>query len=303
MPAAAALPSLALVAVLGFVEACSNPSRPSRESAAPPASATPGAETSEPSPPKSEPSTDELVTAEIATIGFDGITDAPVVLLRELSTGRVVPIWVGLAEAQAIARGLAGLKMPRPMTHDLMADLIIKLDAKVEEVRIYDLSEGTYYGSLLLRVEGRAAPLLVDTRPSDGLALALRTGATIRISQSVIAQTPDFQFLAPEADEQVVQALGLTVVAPSPELRRELGLPERKGVAVLVVTGEAAAKGLRRGDLIVEINGTVPETPVDLLDAVRKSPAGRAIRITYLRAGEETTVELVPEMEGPRQIA
>jgi bifunctional DNase/RNase len=243
------------------------------------------------------------VTAEIATVGIDGITASPIVLLRDLSTGRVVPIWVGLAEAQAIARGLAGMKMPRPMTHDLMADLVTKLDAKVEEVRIDNLSEGTYYGSLLLRVEGRAKPLLVDTRPSDGLALALRTGATIRIARSVIAQTPDFQFLAPEADEQVVNALGLTVVAPTPELRQELGLPERKGVAVLVVTGEAETKGLRRGDLIVEVNGTVPETPIDLLDAIRKAPAGKAVRITYLRGGEETTVELVPEMEGPRQIA
>ena len=303
MPTAAVLPSLALVAVLGLIEACSNPTQTPKDGAASPAPATPGAATSPPSRPGAERSDDELVTAEIATVGIDGITASPIVLLRDLSTGRVVPIWVGLAEAQAIARGLAGMKMPRPMTHDLMADLVTKLDAKVEEVRIDNLSEGTYYGSLLLRVEGRDKPLLVDTRPSDGLALALRTGATIRIARSVIAQTPDFQFLAPEADEQVVNALGLTVVAPTPELRQELGLPERKGVAVLVVTGEAEAKGLRRGDLIVEVNGIVPETPVDLLDAIRKAPAGKAIRITYLRGGEETAVELVPEMEGPRQIA
>jgi uncharacterized protein len=251
-----------------------------------------------------ERSDDELVTAEIVTVGIDGITASPIVLLREKSTGRVVPIWVGLAEAQAIARALAGVTLPRPMTHDLMADLIAKLDAKVEEIRIHELgANGTYYGWLVLRVAGQAEPLLVDTRPSDGLALALRTGATIRIAQSVIAQTPDFQFLAPEADEQVVQALGLTVVAPSPELRQELDLPERKGIAVLAVTGEAETKGLRRGDLIVEVNGTVPETPVDLLNAVRDAPVGKAIRIIYLRAGEETTVELIPEMEGPRQIA
>ena len=303
MPTVALLPSLALALLLGLAEACSNPAQTPTEGGAPPAAAAPRAETSPPSRPGTKSSDDELVTAEIATVGIDGITASPIVLLRDLSTGRVVPIWVGLAEAQAIARGLAGMKMPRPMTHDLMADLIAKLDAKVEEVRIYDLSEGTYYGSLLLRVEGRAEPLLVDTRPSDGLALALRTGATIRIARSVIAQTPDFQFLAPEADEQVVQTLGLTVVAPSAELRQELGLPERKGVAVLSVMGEAEEKGLRRGDLIVEVNGTVPETPVALLDAVRKAPAGQAIRITYLRAGEETTVELVPEMGGPRQIA
>jgi S1-C subfamily serine protease len=69
------------------------------------------------------------------------------------------------------------------------------------------------------------------------------------------------------------------------------------------VSGEAEKKGLRRGDLIVEVNGAVPETPLDLLDAVREAPINKPIRITYLRAGKETTVELFPEMQGPRQIA
>jgi len=72
---------------------------------------------------------------------------------------------------------------------------------------------------------------------------------------------------------------------------------------VLAVSGEAEKKGLRRGDLIVEVDGTAPETPLDLLTAVREAPAGQPIRITYLRDGKETTVELVPEMQGPRQIA
>lgn len=295
-----AFPSLAFAVLLGVAESCSNPSP--QETV--PAAALENKTSFEAPRSQPEPTDGELVAAEIATVGMDETTASPVVLLRELSTGRVVPIWVGFAEAQAIAHGLLGVKMRRPMTHDLMADLIARLDAKLEEVHIHDLgSDGTYYGWLLLRVEGRSEPLRVDTRPSDGLALALRTGAKIRIARSVIAETPDFQFLAPEADEQVVRALGLTLVAPTAELRKEFGLPERKGVAVLAVSGEAETKGLRRGDLIVEVDGTVPETPLDLLTVVRKAPPGRPIRITYLRDGNETTVELVPEMEGPRQIA
>lgn len=255
-----------------------------------------------PPPPAAE---GDLLSAEVATVGWDGITDSPIVLLRELSTGRVVPIWVGLAEARAIASALLGVEYPRPMTHDLMADLVSKLAAKLEEVRIHDVREGTYYGLLQLRVDGRDDPLLVDTRPSDGLALALRTGAAIRVSRGVLDQTPDYEFLAPEAGEQVVRALGLTVVAPTAELREEFSLPERDGVVVLTVTGEAAEKGLHRGDLIVAVNGKVPAAPVDLLDAVRKTPVGQLVRITYLREGKETTVEVRPDrssQRGPRQI-
>jgi bifunctional DNase/RNase len=271
-----------------------------------PGSAGPDAGAADGSPGDGPSATSELLAAEIATVGWDGITDSPIVLLREASTGRVVPIWVGVAEARAIAAALLGVEYPRPMTHDLMADLVGKLDARLEEVRIHDVRDGTYYGMLQLRVAGKLDPLMVDTRPSDGLALALRTGAAIRLSRTVLDQTPDYEFLAPEAGEQVVRALGLTVVAPSAELRQEFSLPERNGVVVLTVSGEAARKGLRRGDLIVAVNGAVPEAPVDLLTAVRETPAGKPIRVTYLRAGEESEVDLRPESaaaRGPRQVA
>ena len=322
MLAPAAVPCLALAAVLGLGGACStssgrgnpgsHPTPPASSQAAPPppgAPQPPPPSAPEPAPPANgSPAEATLLAAEIATVGWDGLTDSPIVLLRELSTGRVVPIWVGVAEARAIAAALLGVEFPRPMTHDLMADLVGKLDARLEEVQIHDVRDGTYYGLLQLRVDGRADPLVVDTRPSDGMALALRTGAAIRLSRKVLDETPDYEFLAPEAGEQVVRALGLTVVAPSAELRQEFTLPEREGVVVLTVSGEAERKGLLRGDLIVGVNGAVPKTPLDLLDVVRGAPAGRPIRVTYLRAGVEATVEVLPDPEAergprPRQIA
>jgi bifunctional DNase/RNase len=234
----------------------------------------------------------ELLPAEISTLGWDGLTDTPVVLLRELDSGKVVPIWVGAAEARAIALALHGIEPPRPMTHDLMRNLIADLGARLLEVWVHELRGDTYYGLLQLEVKGAAEPLLVDTRPSDALALALRTGAPIRLAKHIVEQTPQLDFLAPEASEQVVRAAGLTVKAVSAELRRERDLPERPGVVVVAVDPQAAASGLRAGDLVLTFDGTPAATPLALLDAVRRAVAGQPLRITYWRDGEEHTAEL-----------
>lgn len=234
---------------------------------------------------------DELLTAELSTIGWDELTGSPVVLLRELDSGQVLPIWIGIAEARAISFELHGVELPRPMTHDLMSHLLAALDAELEEVIVADLKEGTYYGLLKLRVAGDNQPRWVDTRPSDGLALALRTDARIRVARKLLENSPDYQFMAPESPEQVVRALGLTVVAWSPEIAQELSLPDRPGLVVIDVSGEAERRGLRRGDLIVEVEGRVPAEPLDLLEAI-ESHDGSRLSLTYWREGEETTVEL-----------
>ena len=156
---------------------------------------------------------------------------------------------------------------------------------------VSDLREGTYYGLLKLRVDGEAEPRWVDTRPSDGLALALRTDATIRVARKLIEELPDYRFEAPESPDQVVRALGLTVVAPSAELRAELSLPERSGLVVIAATGEARRRGLARGDLIVALDGRPATEPIELLEALEESTAG-VLEVTYWRGGEEATVGL-----------
>jgi bifunctional DNase/RNase len=238
---------------------------------------------------------DELFDAEISTVGWDRMSRAPVVLLRVPESSKVVPIWVGLAEARAIAAGLQGEEFLRPLTHDLMANLLARLDVTLEEIIIHDVRDGVYYGLLKLQVADEENPRLVDTRPSDGLALAVRTGASILVSKKVLDDQPEFSFSAPEGGDQVVQAAGLTVVAVSAELRREFGLPDRPGVVVLDSEGEAQRQGLKRGDLIVDINGTAPSKPIDFLDTVLGSSADTPLRITYWREGEEHQIELVPD--------
>jgi bifunctional DNase/RNase len=232
------------------------------------------------------PAVGDLVHVEVSTVGFDPIAGAPIVLLRDADSGLVVPIWVGAAEAQAIAMALHGVAVPRPMTHDLMASLLRELGASVEEVVVSDLRDNTYFAIVRLRVPGEDALRDVDSRPSDALALALRTGASIRIASKILKTAPRFDFAAPERSGQVVRALGITVVAAGPELRKEHGLPDRTGVVVTHVSGSAAA-GLRRGDLIASVDGRPVAEPMDFFRAVRDAVPGRPIAIRYWRGSEE----------------
>ncbi len=296
-----------LVGVL-FLSGCSASPKSPGESPARESAAGPEGERTEPPALDDDPAAPpdgDLLTAELNTVGWDQLSGSPVVLLRELDSGQVLPIWIGVAEARAISFELHGIELSRPMTHDLMTNVLATLGARLEEVVVSDLRGGTYYGLLKLRIDGEAEPRWVDTRPSDGLALALRTDATIRIARKLIEDLPEIQFMAPESPDQVVRALGLTVVAPNPELRAELSLPDRHGLVVIATSGVAKRAGLARGDLIVKIDGEVPSEPLDLLRAIEDA-AGSTLRVTYLRDGDENTVELpldVPERPQSENIA
>ena len=125
----------------------------------------------------------ESVAVELSTVGLDGRTGTPIVVLRDPESGSVLTIWVGVMEAQAIALALYGVVTPRPMTHDLMASLIAELRAEVDEVIVTDLRNNTYFGMVRLKVAGERKIRDVDSRPSDALALAVRTGAPIRVAR------------------------------------------------------------------------------------------------------------------------
>lgn len=293
----ASLPVLLLAVGLTACSGCSTTPPPAAH--APATAETPDATAPDTDAPEL-PADGDYRQVEVATVGWDRLGSAPVVLLREPETGQLVPIWVGVAEARAIAAALHEVEYPRPMTHDLMAHLLVRLDAHLDELLIHDLVNGTYLGMLRLSKQGNGgAPLLVDTRPSDGMALALRAGATIRVAQKILDDTPDVDFMAPDEPDQVVRALGLTVVTPTPEQRAEHSLPEaRAGLLVIRAIGNAAVAGVSRGDLLVEVAGAVVEEPVDLLDAVRDLPYGDPVPMVLWRDGEERRVTVVPEREG-----
>ena len=122
----------------------------------------------------------------------DPITNLPIILLRDRDGQRVLPIWVGASEANAIALQIENITTPRPMTHDLLRNVIHDLKAEIRKIVVSDLKDNTFYALIHLEVNGE--PLAVDARPSDAIALALRARAPIFVEDRVIdnAKTNDF---------------------------------------------------------------------------------------------------------------
>jgi bifunctional DNase/RNase len=126
------------------------------------------------------------VQIEMAIKGLmpDPITNMPIVVLREVHGERVLPIWVGLFEANAILLQIENVQPPRPMTHDLLKSVIDDLGGNVERIVVSELRENTFYAEL--HVSSQRGALRIDARPSDAIALALRTGCRIFVEEDVI---------------------------------------------------------------------------------------------------------------------
>jgi len=123
----------------------------------------------------------------VAGVTVDPKTKSPIVLLRDAETGNVVPIWIGLLEANAIALALEGTELPRPMTHDLMISILHVTGTRLRSVEIADIRESTYFA--LLNLEENGEIVRIDARPSNAIALALRCGARILVSEAVLSQS------------------------------------------------------------------------------------------------------------------
>lgn len=129
-----------------------------------------------------------LVEMEVRGLTLDPVTNVPIVILRDVDGKRILPIWIGLSEANAIALKLENVDPPRPMTHDLMKNILETLGVMVDRVVVTDLQDNTYYAVLHLIVNG-STKLEVDTRPSDAIALALRVGVPLFVNEEVLART------------------------------------------------------------------------------------------------------------------
>jgi bifunctional DNase/RNase len=130
----------------------------------------------------------------------DPITNSPIVILRDKEGQRVLPIWVGIFEANAIALQIENISTPRPMTHDLLRNVIQDLKASVQKVVVCDLQDNTFYALIYLALGGDT--VAIDARPSDAIALALRTRAPIFVEDTVLdnAKTVDFTSEKSDAD-------------------------------------------------------------------------------------------------------
>jgi len=118
----------------------------------------------------------------------------PVVVLTDLDSQKALPIWIGVFEAEAISRGIEEAVALRPMTHDLLKQILDTFQASVLRVVIHDLKGNTYYASIYLKIDGRE--LVIDSRPSDAIALAVRIKDPIYVTEAVFEETKQIDLLA-----------------------------------------------------------------------------------------------------------
>lgn len=129
-----------------------------------------------------------MIEVKVAHLGLDRTNNTPVVILQEKEGDRVLPIWIGPAEASAIAMELAGVKFARPLTHDLLKQIIVGLGARLHRVIITQVKENTYFAELHVH-RGEDQVIHIDARPSDSIAIALRLNAPIFTQEELLELT------------------------------------------------------------------------------------------------------------------
>ena len=123
-------------------------------------------------------------------LALDPLTRSPIVILKDKGDERVLPIWIGIFEANAIALELEKIATPRPMTHDLILNVMASLSARIKKIEINELKDNTYFANIHLDTDSNS--IVIDARPSDAIAVALRAEAPIFVSKDVVEKTQSF---------------------------------------------------------------------------------------------------------------
>ncbi|HEU4640551.1 MAG TPA: bifunctional nuclease family protein [Candidatus Binatia bacterium] len=127
---------------------------------------------------------DDAIQMSVGGLTLDPVTKTPIVILKDTDNKLNLPIWIGLLEATAMATEIEGIKMARPMTHDLIKNILGEVGCAVDSIEITDLKENTYFALVYLNISGRQ--VVIDSRPSDAIALALRTKSPIFVAKAVL---------------------------------------------------------------------------------------------------------------------
>jgi len=125
-----------------------------------------------------------FIEMRVGGLTLDPVTKTPIVILKDAENKLTLPIWIGLMEATAMATELEGIKMARPMTHDLLRRVIADLGGSIESIEVTDLKDNTYYAVIHLQAGERT--FSIDSRPSDAISLALRTQSPIFVAKKVL---------------------------------------------------------------------------------------------------------------------
>ncbi|HEY7160683.1 MAG TPA: bifunctional nuclease family protein [Acidobacteriota bacterium] len=143
------------------------------------------------------------VEMRIKGLMLDPVTNMPIIILSDMEGQRILPIWVGFFEANAIALQMENVATPRPMTHDLLKNVISGLNATVKKILVNNLSDNTFYALIYLEMNGET--LAIDSRPSDAIALALRMKSPIFVEEEVIQKAKSIEGTRDLSDSESLQ--------------------------------------------------------------------------------------------------
>ncbi|MBI3089063.1 MAG: bifunctional nuclease family protein [Candidatus Tectomicrobia bacterium] len=229
----------------------------------------------------------ENVEMRVAGVAEDPLSNSPIVVLEDLKGDVAFPIWVGLTEAQAIMLELEGVRAPRPLTHDLVKRILESVNSRVAKITVTDLRDNTFFARVTLERGGEMSD--IDSRPSDAIALALRFKAPIYVNSALFERVSAVHLKQRTSQDLVRRRLGLAVQDLTPPLAEAFEMPGAEGVLIAGVGGSspAARDGVKRGDVIVEVNGAKVKN-VDELDRLLRTPPAEAALMMVVLRGKET---------------
>lgn len=233
------------------------------------------------------------VEVRVDGVSLDAETGTPVVrLVEKVPTGgepRELPIWIGPFEAQAIVLEMRGASPARPMTHDLMRDVVERLGAKLKDVVIDEMRDDTYFAKLHLEAPG-GRTVVIDSRPSDAIALALRLHGPLHVAAELFTR-PSTAALAPAAG----RLWGLTLQDLTPEIAEFFGVPVKSGVLVSDVAGQAPAREAARGDVITALDGVPVASVAELTSRAGVREPAAPVRLSVRRGGRQIVLTFASE--------
>jgi hypothetical protein len=237
---------------------------------------------------------EKLVQVSVKEVGWDRATRNPVVFLEDVNGRRILPIWIGEAEARAIFSELKQENRPRPMTHDLFVNLVQQFQGQIQAAVITEIKGNTFFARL--EIARRKERIYLDSRPSDAIALALRAKAPVYVAEALFSRENGARVTgAPEeVPGKEIASLGIRLQTLTVELARQFQVEPSQGLLVSSVTpeGPAAREGMIPGDIIVEAEGGKLTSLADLERIIQSSGGEGELELVILRGNERNRLRL-----------
>ena len=226
-----------------------------------------------------------FVKVLVKEVMVDSESNSPVIRLESVDGAEYLIIWIGVNEAAEIAFPLEGKSSPRPLTHDLMKNIFEILHVSLEKVLITELKDNTYFARLYIRKGGMS--INMDARPSDALAMAVRYGCPVYVLKDLMLNSNPAS-VRRSGEAFIWDDFGFSIQNMSPQIRDYFGFGDLKGVLVSDIDDEGGSylTGLRRGDVIIKVDGEQVGSVSEFIDRINRLDDETLARLTVLRNRE-----------------